>query len=214
MKRLFLSLLAFTLVFSAVAQNNTNDDKFTANMRKAMVLLDSSWVSFAKSQEAANLFERLADYKKDDWRPRYYQALCLINLSWGAEGDKRKLILETAQKALETAKGISPNNSELVTLEGYMYQSMIMINVMTNGQIYGPKATQALQTAMQLDPNNPRPHYLLGQNLMYTPPQWGGGKDAAMPHIQKAAELFDLFKPADEFAPDWGKEGNARLLKQ
>jgi hypothetical protein len=91
-----------------------------------------------------------------------------------------------------------------VALEGYMYQAMILINVMTNGAIYAPKSAATLQKAMALDPTNPRPHYLMGQNIYFTPPQWGGGAEKAKPHLEKAKALFATFTPASDRHPNWG----------
>lgn len=205
MKKVFGFFFALVLGVSAFAQQTT-DEKYVANMRKAMINLDSSWTNLQKMRETANLFERLANYKKDDWTPRYYQALCLIQLSWAtANTEERKTILDATAASLKSAAELSPNNSEVVALEGYMYQAMIMINPMANGAVYGPKSAMTLQRAAELDPNNPRPHYLLGQNIYFTPPQWGGGEANARPHLEKALGLFKTFKPASEFAPNWGE---------
>ena len=78
---------------------------------------------------------------------------------------KNEALLTSAQISVKKADSLSANNSEIIALEGYMYQAMIMINPMVNGAVYGPKSAVTLQKAMVLDANNPRPHYLLGQNL-------------------------------------------------
>ena len=198
----------FTLGFmtnTLVAQDARTEEKYTSNLRKALVNLDSAWMNPAKMRETANQFERLGNFKKEEWIPRYYQALCLVQLSWSADAKERPTILETADKVIKSAMELSKDNSELVSLEGYMYQAMIMINPMTNGAIYAPKSAATLQKAMVLDPNNPRPHYLLGQNTYFTPEMWGGGMEKARPHLEKAVELFAAFKPASEFHPNWGE---------
>jgi hypothetical protein len=221
MKNAFLILLALlnSLLFNvprAEAQNGATaaiDEKYAVNFRKAMINLDSSWNNATKLRETTNQFERLANYKKDDWLPRYYHALCLIQQSWMAtDAKERETILKGAETAIQTAAGISKDNSEIVALEGYLYQGMIMINPMSNGAIYGPKSAMTLQKAIQLDDKNPRPHYLLGQNIYHTPEMWGGGAEKAKPHLEKAKELFATFKPASEFHPDWGAYINNMLL--
>jgi hypothetical protein len=221
MKKAILILLAIlnTFLFNiprAAAQNGATaatDEKYVANFRKAMANLDSAWSNPAKLRETANQFERLANYKKDDWLPRYYQALCLIQQSWTASNAaERETMLKGAETAIQTAAGVSKDNSEIVSLEGYLYQAMIMVNPMSNGAIYGPKSATTLQKAMQLDDKNPRPHYLLGQNIYHTPEMWGGGVEKAKPHLEKAKELFATFKPVSEFHPDWGAYINDMLL--
>jgi hypothetical protein len=203
-------LLVFLSLFGFAATTQAQDratEKYLANFRKAMVNLDSSWINPTKMRETANQFERLANFKKEDWQPRYYHALCLIQLSWSVDAKEREGILKAADNAIKMAAEVSKDNSEIVSLEGYMYQAMIMINPMTNGAIYGPKSAITLQKAMELDPKNPRPHYLLGQNLYFTPAQWGGGMERAKPHLEKAMELYKAAKEAHagEFDPNWGE---------
>jgi hypothetical protein len=205
-KTLFPTLfLLFAGFLAQPLQAQDANEKYVANFRKAMLNLDSSWENTAKMRETTNQFERLANFKKDDWLPRYYHALCLVQLSWSADAAERETMLKAAEASVKAADGISKDNAEIVTLEGYLYQAMIMINPMSNGAIYGPKSAATLQRAMTLDPNNPRAPYLLGQNIYFTPEQWGGGMDRARPHLEKAAQLFATFKPASEFHPNWGE---------
>ncbi len=219
MKKLFFAAFAAIAVFLSATDNlqaqddAKKQDKYVINMRKAMVNLDSSWASPAKMRETANQFERLANFKKDDWIPRYYHGLCQVYLSWMTDAKEREALLKSAQASVKKADSLSANNSEIVALEGYMYQAMIMINPMSNGPVYGPKGAETLQKAMALDPNNPRPHYLLGQNLWFTPAMWGGGPDKGRPHLEKAKALFEAFKPASEFHPNWGEIGCNMILE-
>jgi hypothetical protein len=207
MKFLFsTAFLLFLGVFTPVfAQTEAQPvDKYAVAFKKALQNLDSSWASPVKMRETAGQFERLANFKKDDWLPRYYQVLCLIQLSYTVDAKEREAILKTAEGVLKSAQEISKDNSELVALEGFMYQAMILINVMTNGPIYAPKSNITLQKAAELDPKNPRPHYLMGSNLYFTPAQWGGGADKARPHLEKAKALFATFTPASDRHPNWG----------
>lgn len=207
MKLLFsAALLLFCGFFApAFAQTETTDvDKYALAFNKALQNLDLSWTKPAKMRETAAQFGRLANFKKDDWLPRYYQVLCLVQLSYATDPKEREAILKTAETIMTGAQELSKDNSELVALEGYMYQAMILINVMTNGAIYAPKSAATLQKAMALDPTNPRPHYLMGQNIYFTPPQWGGGAEKAKPHLEKAKALFATFTPASDRHPNWG----------
>lgn len=206
-KIILLCLFLCGSLYHAAAQTTTpaTNDKYVANFKQALLNLDSSWGNQPKMRETANQFERLANYKKTDWLPRYYHALCLIQYSWGAEATERETILKAAETSIQTGMTLSPDSSEMVALEGYLYQAMIMINPMANGAIYGPKSGMTLQRAALLNPSNPRPPYLLGQNIYFTPEMWGGGMDKARPHLEKAKALFATFKPASELHPNWGK---------
>lgn len=219
MKKFLLFAIAF-LPLALLAQTDSKqtkvsqpDDKYLTNFNKALINLDSSWMNPVKMRETINMFERLAAYKKDDWLPLYYQGLGLVQLSWSSDAKERPTILDAAEKVIKAAQALSPDNSELVALEGYFYQAKIMINPMTNGQIYGPKSAMTLQVAAKLDPTNPRPEYLLGQNIYFTPEQWGGGMERARPHLEKAAELFKAFQPKGEFYPNWGEVPNRMILE-
>ncbi|MBL7826036.1 MAG: hypothetical protein JNJ57_05355 [Saprospiraceae bacterium] len=205
MKNVLILSTVFLALLSTLSAQNSADDKYVAGFKKALVNLDSSWENPTKMRETANQFERLANFKKTEWLPLYYHALCLIQYSWAADAKERETVLKGAETSIKTAQGISPDNAELVALEGYLYQGMIMINPMANGAIYGPKSAMTLQKAAQLDPNNPRPPYLLGQNIYFTPEMWGGGMDNAKPHLEKARTLFGTFKPQSEFHPNWGQ---------
>ena len=191
----------------AAAQNAAapTDEKYVAGFKKALVQLDSSWASPARMRETANQFERLANYKKTDWLPRYYHALCLIQFSWSAEPKEREAALKAAETSIQTGMTLTPDSSEMVALEGLLYQAKIMINPMANGPVYGPKSNITLQRAALLNPANPRPPYLLGQNLFFTPEMYGGGMEKARPHLEKAKALFASFKPASELHPNWGQ---------
>ena len=67
---------------------------------------------------------------------------------------------------------------------------------------------------MQQDHNNPRPYFLKGQGLKYTPAQFGGGCSTAKPQLQIALDKYATFKPASEISPNWGKKIVEMLIKE
>ncbi|MCE7921612.1 MAG: hypothetical protein DYG98_00995 [Haliscomenobacteraceae bacterium CHB4] len=207
MKKLILLCLALSgAIYATNAQTPAAaDEKYTAAFKKALLNLDSSWANPPRMRETANQFERLANYKKTEWLPRYYHALCLIQYSWSADAKERETILKSAETSIQTGMALTPDSSEMIALEGYLYQAMIMINPMANGAVYGPKSGMTLQRAALLNPSNPRPPYLLGQNIYFTPEMWGGGMEKARPHLEKAKALFATFKPASALHPNWGQ---------
>lgn len=88
----------------------------------------------------------------------------------------------------------------------------MMVNPMQRFQEYGPEAQSFLDAAMQQDATNPRPEYLKGQGLKYTPEQFGGGCVTAKPVLQSSLSKYNSFKPASEIAPNWGKSRVEALL--
>lgn len=72
------------------------------------------------------------------------------------------------------------------------------------GMKYGPKASKAINTAMELAPDNPRVVLVAGSSKYYTPEAYGGNKDQALAYFQRAAGIYDAIEPKETIAPDWG----------
>jgi len=89
----------------------------------------------------------------------------------------------------------------------------MMVNPMQRWQEYGAESNGNMEKAMEQDPNNPRPYYLKGQGLKYTPEQFGGGCKTAKPALQTALDKYATFKPASDLDPNWGKEQVEALIK-
>lgn len=166
--------------------------------------------------QAVNLMERVAGAEEEEWLPSYYAALGAVYLAskeMQKGGEKLKDYVDLAARHLASAKDKAPDNSEVLTLEGYVNMAHIWLNPMVNGAKYSPLAMAAFQKAVEVDPTNPRPDYLWGQNLFYTPAAFGGGKEAAKEFFDRANKKFEVFKPASSIMPTWGKPGNDYFLK-
>lgn len=163
--------------------------------------------------DLSNKFQRISEVEPTEWLPAYYSALCITLYSFG-ETDKTKvdLLLDQAQTILDKTIKIKPDESELWVIQGMLFQARIMVDPMTRGQNFAMKATQALEKAESMNAENPRIYFLKGQSLIYTPAMFGGGKAAAKPVLELAKSKFQNFKPANEIAPNWGKEQNEKLL--
>ena len=164
--------------------------------------------------DLANQFQRIAENETTEWIPAYYAAFCTTLYSFG-EKDKAKVdpVLDQAQTMIDKALKLKSSESEIWVLQGMLYQARIMVDPMTRGQKFFMQANEAFDKAESLNAENPRIYYLKGQNLMNMPAMFGGGKEAAKPMFLKAGEKFLSFKPAEMFAPNWGKEQNAQSLK-
>ena len=90
----------------------------------------------------------------------------------------------------------------------------MLVDPMTRYMEYGKATGQNLDAAISQDPTNPRPHYLKGQGLRYTPEQFGGGCKTALPEFEKAMAKYESFKKAGELYPDWGKAQVESLVKE
>jgi hypothetical protein len=83
---------------------------------------------------------------------------------------------------------------------------------MARWQKYGPLANNYFKKAKEFDPTNPRPDYLVGQSLLYTPVQFGGGKEVARPILEESMKKYESFKPENSISPDWGKKMLKNIL--
>ena len=159
--------------------------------------------------EVANQFERISQIEKAEWLPLYYASYAYIIISFQeAENTKKDQYLDQAQKYLDQAMAIEPNESELYMLQGFLYPSRINIDPMARGMLYMGKMNESLDKALALNPDNPRVYYLRATMTYHMPEAYGGGAAKALPLFQTAAEKFQIFKPKTELSPNWGKEMN------
>ena len=203
---IFLSLLFFT---AAIA-----DDKYVKEIKKNIEKINACKTSndFIK---VANNFERIAVAEKDKWLPYYYSAFVYVLASYADSSNSRKdIYLDNAFKFNEIADSLQPNNSEIYTLNGMISQARMQVDPMNRWQKYGADATNYFTKAMQIDTLNPRPEYLIGIGIFFTPKQFGGGSTAAKPILEKSLAKFEKFVPENDIMPDWGKEQVVEYLKQ
>jgi hypothetical protein len=212
MKKVIFSLVILFFVSSAsVAQS----DKYVAAMQKNIAAIDTSFKTPANLLTLANNFERIAAAEKNQWLAYYYAAFCQVNYGF-MEQDKDKVdgYADKATDLINIADSLMPNNSEISCIKSMIASCHMMVNPMQRWQEYGAESNGNMEKAMQQDPTNPRPYYLKGQSLKYTPEQFGGGCGTAKPELQTALEKFNLFKPASELHPNWGKQRVEMLIQE
>lgn len=169
----------------------------------------------ADFQQLAEDFARIAESESDKWHPAYYAALCYINMSFVSDdADERDSYLDEAQKYIDKALEIYPDESELLVLQGLLYQGRIQVDPAGRGMTYSSKAAMAFNHALQVNPDNPRAYYLMGLNTLHTPESYGGGAEAACSYFKTAAEKFRRDIPENVLSPTWGGERNQKLLAQ
>jgi len=164
--------------------------------------------------EVANQFERISKTEKAEWLPLYYATFAYIMISFQEpENAKKDSYLDQAQKLLDQAKAIAPNESEVHMLQGFLYPSRINIDPMNRGMIYIADMNKSLDKALELNPDNPRVYYLRATMTCHTPEAYGGGAAKALPLYETATEKFRIFKPKTAISPNWGKENNEAEFK-
>lgn len=201
-------LLSSVLLFA-------QSDKYVAAMKKNLAALDTSFKYPPNLLVMANNFERIAAAEKTQWLPYYYAAFCQVNYGF-IEQDKSKVdaIADRATLLIAKADSLSPNNSEISCIKSMIASCHMMVDPMQRWQEYGQASSGNMEAAITQDPTNPRPYFLKGQGLKYTPEQFGGGCKTAKPELQTAMDKYASFKPASELHPSWGKEQVENLLKE
>lgn len=207
MKRLSLLLAAISISMALFSQSEKYVTAMQTLTPKVDTILDKSAYI-----ELSNSFERIGNAEKTEWLPFYYAALAQVNAGYtfamdGGFGDKTADIDPIADKAedlIKKAEAISKENSEIWVIKKMIASLKMMGNPMARYQEYGPIATGALEKAKKLDTENPRVYMLEGQDLFYTPEEFGGDKKEAKKRFETSLEKFKTQKPASSIHPSWG----------
>lgn len=195
-------------------------DKYVKTMEARVSESDTTF-TFDHLVSLSSAFERVADAEKAQWLPYYYASLMevkagfmLFNGVTSNVSDKTDPMADRAESLLSKAESLSPNNSEIYVIKKMIATLRMIGNPMARYMTYGPQAAEALKTARQLDPNNPRTYYLEGLDKYQTPEQYGGSKTEAKKIFTTAIEKFDAAKPASSIDPHWGRKETEYFLSQ
>lgn len=225
MKKPCLTLALAALGFAAAAQTTPPAPATPATAAAPAGyagLLEATIKEVMSTGDAAELrglaakLERAATVAPADWLPRYYQAYALlINVFQSKEdGDAKDATLDQAEAALAKARQLKGDESELLTLQAYIYQARLGVSPMLRASVYSPMVAAAVDQAKALNPTNPRPYLVEANNVYYTPSMYGGGAEAAKPLYEEAKAKYAAFKPANALVPNWGERQLLGRLKQ
>lgn len=188
------------LLFLVIASPSFSQADFAQGMQKAFGL----WKE-GKNNEASALFERIATVEKDNWLPNYYVALVNTTTAFNTK-DKVQLdaMLKKAQAALDIEMKKHTNNPELMVMQAMVHTAWIAADPMTNGMKLSGTVMEIYTQAEAIAPDNPR--VVLGKTEfeMGAAKFFGTDTKPLCAKVEKAIELFNTFKPASTFHPDWG----------
>jgi tetratricopeptide (TPR) repeat protein len=206
-----LTLIA-TLLF-ATTIGFAQSANYASDMQKGINILDTM-----KTQSsyvvASNHFEKIANAEKQ-WLPLYYAAYSNLMIAMRGKQDEETKdgIYDKALKMVNKADTLSPNNSEIYALKGYIIFMKMAVSPQQRAMKMIPESSMLIGKAIALNPENPRAYLLKGQNAFYTPEMFGGGKEAAKNSLIIATEKFEKFK-AKALEPNWGKARCEELLRE
>ncbi|WP_178983924.1 tetratricopeptide repeat protein [Winogradskyella helgolandensis] len=201
----YLILITF-LVVTSVTQAQTNFEK---GMIKAFELWQAD-----KTDEAENMFERIAKAEPKEWLPNYYIAQINSLKSW-TEKDVTilKAQLDKAQLHLDEALLKSENNVELLVMQSQVYTNWVAFDGMTYGMKYSGKIAELYEKAVALDPKNPRAALCKAEWAMGSAKYFGKDTTPYCKEIEASVKLFNTFKAESELHPNWGKERAVAVAK-
>lgn len=208
------TLLTITLFLFAFVSTQADDSKYKRAIKKNLSKIDSA-LDVTSMLKVANGFERIAFAEKDKWLPYYYASFMYVLAGYAdTTTSKKDGYLDKADTFINIADSLEENESEIYTLKGMIAQARLQVDPMNRWMKYGAESTNNFNLAMKLDTLNPRPEYLIGVGLFYTPEQFGGGPKTAKPLLEKSLEKFNQFVPENDLMPNWGREMVEKLLRQ
>ena len=196
-----ITLIILTLTTISLSAQAPSD-QYLAGMGKAMSLWGEG-----KSMEASAMLERIAQAEKDNWLPSYDAAITLIGHSFMTK-DQAVVneILEKAKGFIQQAHDRSPDNAEVVTMEGLLYTGYVAMDPQTFGMTMSPKIMALHAKAVELDPSNPRAHANLVDYEIGGAQFFGTDLKTFCDRLDAVVPLFENQKADYPFAPSYGIE--------
>ncbi|HEY9045222.1 MAG TPA: hypothetical protein VIN08_04975, partial [Ohtaekwangia sp.] len=183
-----------------------SDDKYIEAMQKNIQAVYTA-KAIPDYQAAVNALERIGAAEKTKWEPFYYASFGYIMMAnQEKDGAKKDAYLDQAATALNKAKAIVPNESEVMALEGFIYMIRVTVDPASRGQQYSGLSMQVLNKAVAVNPENPRALALLAQMQFGTAQFFGSPATEACTTNAKALEKFTTFQSENPLAPRWGQQ--------
>ena len=201
-------ILVFLLLASVSLLVNASNDAYRKAMEKSIHQLYEA-KTIAELKDAANSFTRIADLNPDEWLPPYYVAVAYAQMGFRSEESVqvKDSYFEMAKVNIEEAAALSPDNSEVVAMMGFITMGELSLDPGSRGQHLSPLAMQTLGKAIELNPKNPRALVMMAQMELGTAQFFGQGPEKACNWLNKSLEAFA--QEASETAtadiqPRWG----------
>lgn len=200
----------FALIFITVLGVLNAQSNFEKGMDKAFSLWQAN-----KTDDAQNMFERIATAEKDNWLPHYYIAQINSIKSWNEKDETiLKAQLDKAQEHLDMAMAFSKDNPELLVMQGQIYTNWVAFDGRTYGMKYATKISELYDKAYNLNPKNPRVVMCKADWAMGSAKYFGQDTQPFCKDLENALALFKTFEPKTDFHPNWGKNRAEESLKQ
>jgi len=207
--------LCIVFVFVSFQAMYGQTDAYTKAMEENIASLQKKDLGNEDYQKAANMFERIGNTQGKEWLPQYWTSYCYVMISlFSKEKDSKDLYADKADSFYQKIMDLKIENDETCILKAYIAQAKLSADPAGRWMNEGMAFKQYVAKAKELNPENPRVYLMEGSNVFYTPENFGGGKEKALPILQESEKKFNTFKPASSIHPNWGKEYLQSLLEK
>ncbi len=207
------SLLTLVISFLWIGFTEASDPNYVPAMLKQLQAMDAIQTA-EEAQAVSNAFQRISAANDQEWLPLYYAALTKTFSAFRFDVDKDKWFDE-ALELVKKANQLSPENSELTALQGFIMMGKVSVDPSNRGQTLSPQVMQLLGKAINQDRENPRAVSLMGQMELGMSQFFGTGPEKACGLARMSLELFakEEKKLTDEYIlPRWGKQEANRII--
>lgn len=167
------------------------------------------------AQAVINGFMRIAGANDAEWLPLYYAALTQTETAFRFDVNKDQYFDQAIEITKQAAK-ISPANSEITALHGYILMGKVSVDPGSRGQSLSPQVMELFGKAIAQDRSNPRAVNLMSQMELGMSRFFGSGPDKACGMARMSMELYEKeeAKTSDTYIlPTWGKNQMVELMK-
>ncbi len=204
MKKVILSAILFLFAISLQAGNKNYQKKMTELLTKMETCQTAE-----DFQEMANKFEIVAKAEKKKWLPAYYQARCLVTITFvnrGATVAEKDGLLDAAETVINEILKKHSKEAEVHVLNAYYLSARLSVDPRTRGQQYSMLSQQAVGKALSIDPTHPRARYMKLANDIGMARFFRGDTKKFCGQAQSLLDSWDDFKPKSKIHPNWGKD--------
>lgn len=212
-----ITILTFSLLFTVFTTLLAIDPAYEKAMMAQIKKLNAAQ-NVHELTAVANAFDRIGEMNREDWLPPYYTALAYVQMSFFSNGTtaEKDAYLNKAEAYVKKAADLSPSNSEIVAMEGFVTMGKLTADPQNRGQHLSSQVIQTFQKAIHLEKNNPRAQILMAQMEFGMAQFYGQKPDKACNTTYSSLALFEAESnktSANKLNPRWGMEMAERLAK-
>jgi len=201
--------LALTIVVPGIARSQqlTGTAKWADSASREIEAANEAG-DLNRLTSAAAMIDRVLIAMPNDPLLLYYRSLALYRSATLYTGLKKneeaKRVLDEADLLLEQATARAPTADALALRSSVIGLMIGLSGNPLSGMTLGPKSSELLDRAKEIEPKNPRVWLISGISAMFTPKTFGGGAERAERDLRKAIALFETDRPVAP-APPWGR---------